>query len=47
MYGQVIWSIEMLSDYAWLFLIATDIHQCLNDVIAITSKPKLIKHEKE
>ena len=43
--GQVTFSIEALSDYFWLFLIATDIHQCLNDVIAITSKPNLIKYD--
>ena len=35
--GQVILSIEVLSDYSWLFPIAIDIHQCLDDVIASKS----------
>ena len=35
--GQVILSIEVLSDYSWLFPIAIDMHQCLNDVIASKS----------
>ena len=44
--GQVILSIVVLTDYSWLFLIATDKHQCLNDIITISFKPNLIKYEK-
>ena len=41
--GQAILSVVVLTDYSWLFLTAIVIHQCL---IAITSKPNLIKYEK-
>ena len=34
--GQVILLLGMLTVYSWLLLIATDIHKCINDVIAIT-----------
>ena len=44
--GQVILSILVLTDYSWLTLIATDKHQCLNNVITISFKPNLIKYEK-
>ena len=45
MIGQVILSIVVLTDYSWLILIATDKHQCLNDVTTTSFKSNLIKYE--